>query len=50
LNNFKASTIGEIGIGGVRLYGSYSLSNLFDSKLSYLEMNPFAVGIRFSKF
>jgi hypothetical protein len=50
LNNFKASTIGEIGIGGVRLYGSYSLSNLFDSKLSYLEMNPFAVGIRFSRF
>jgi hypothetical protein len=50
LNNFKASTIGELGIGSIRLYGSYSLSNLFDNKLSYFEMNPFAVGLRFSKF
>jgi hypothetical protein len=50
LNNFKASTIGELGIGPIRLYGSYSLTNLFDKQLSNFEMNPYAIGLRFSRF
>jgi hypothetical protein len=50
LNNFKAATIGELGIGPIRLYGSYSLTNLFDKQLSNFEMNPYAFGIRFSRF
>ena len=50
LNNVKAATIGELGIGSLRLYGSYSLTNLFDKKLTNFDMAPFAIGIRFSKF
>lgn len=50
LNNFKLATIGELGIGSVRLYGSYSRTNMFDEKLTNFDMNPFAIGIRFSKF
>ena len=50
LNNFKMATIGEIGIGSIRLYGSYSITNMFDEKLTNYDMNPFAIGIRFSKF
>jgi hypothetical protein len=50
LNNFKAATIGELGIGPIRLYGSYSLTNLFDKQLSNFEMNPYAIGLRFSRF
>ena len=50
LNNFRLATIGELGIGALRLYGSYGLTNLFDKKLTHFDMTPFAVGIRFSKF
>ena len=50
LNNFKLATIGELGIGSVRLYGSYSRTNMFDEKLTNFDMNPFAIGVRFSKF
>jgi hypothetical protein len=50
LNNFRLATIGELGIGSLRLYGSYGLTNLFDKKLTHFDMAPFAVGIRFSKF
>jgi hypothetical protein len=50
LNNFKTATIGEIGIGGVRLYGSYNMTNLFDKKYTSIDMTPFAIGLRFSKF
>ena len=50
LNNTKLATIGELGVGGIRLYGSYSLTNLFDKKLTSFDMAPFAIGIRFSKF
>jgi hypothetical protein len=44
------ATIGELGVGGIRLYGSMSMTNLFDKKLTYIDMAPFAVGVRFSKF
>jgi hypothetical protein len=50
LNDFKMATIGELGLGSIRLYGSYSMTNLFDKKLTYFDMAPFAIGIRFSKF
>lgn len=50
LSNTKLATIGELGIGSLRLYGSYSLTNLFDKNLSSFDMAPFAIGVRFSKF
>jgi hypothetical protein len=50
LNNFKMATIGELGIGGIRLYGSFNTTNLFDKNLTNFDMTPFAVGVRFSKF
>jgi hypothetical protein len=50
LNNVKMATIGELGIGSLRLYGSYSLTNLFDKNLTNFDMAPFAIGVRFSKF
>jgi hypothetical protein len=50
LNNFKMATIGELGIGSIRLYTSYNISNMFDEKLTHFDMAPFAVGVRFSKF
>lgn len=50
LNNFKMATIGELGIGAIRLYGSYNISNMFDEKLTHFDMAPFALGVRFSKF
>lgn len=50
LNNFKAAAIGELGVGSVRLYGSYSLTNLFDKSLTNFDMAPFAIGVRFSRF
>ncbi len=50
LNNTKLATIGELGIGSLRLYGSYSLTNLFDKNLTSFDMAPFAIGVRFSKF
>jgi hypothetical protein len=50
LNNFKMATIGELGIGNIRLYGSLNTTNLFDKNLTHFDMTPFAVGVRFSKF
>ncbi len=50
LNNFKMATVGELGVGGIRLYGSLSMTNLFDKKFTSIDMAPFAVGVRFSKF
>ena len=50
LNNSKVAAIGELGIGGIRLYGTYSLTNLFDKNLTYFDMAPFVIGLRLSKF
>ena len=50
LNNFKMATIGELGIGSIRFYGSLNMTNLFDKNLTHFDMAPFAVGVRFSKF
>jgi hypothetical protein len=50
LNDWRFATIGELGVGSVRLYGSFANSNLFDINQRILDMQPFAVGLRFSKF
>jgi Outer membrane protein beta-barrel domain len=50
LNNLKMSTIGELGIGSIRLYGSYNMTNLFDKNLTSFDFLPYAIGVRFSKF
>jgi len=50
LNDWRFATIGELGVGAVRLYGSFANSNLFDINQRILDMQPFAVGLRFSKF
>lgn len=50
LSDFKMATIGELGVGSIRLYGSYNMTNLFDEKLTNFDVTPFAIGIRFSKF
>jgi len=50
LNDWRFATIGELGLGALRLYGSFSNSNLFNNNQSFIDMQPFAVGLRFSKF
>jgi hypothetical protein len=50
LNDWRFATIGELGVGAVRLYGSFANSNLFNKNQSFVDMQPFAVGLRFSKF
>jgi hypothetical protein len=50
LNDWRFATIGELGVGALRLYGSFANSNLFNNNQSYIDMQPFAVGLRFSKF
>jgi hypothetical protein len=49
LSPFRTAVIGELGIGPVKLYGSYSLNTLHES-YTKLEQYPFAVGIRFSNW
>jgi hypothetical protein len=49
LEPFKATVIGEIGVGIARFYGSYSLTNMFKNG-TRLEQYPFAVGVRFSNW
>jgi hypothetical protein len=46
----RFATIGELGIGGIRLYGSYGSINLFDKNQSRLSLFPYAIGLRFSNF
>lgn len=50
LNDWRFATIGELGIGSIRLYGSYGFSNLFDKNQTSFDMQPYALGIRFSHF
>ncbi len=50
LNDWRIATIGELGVGSIRLYGSYGMSNLFNKSQSFYDMQPFALGLRFSKF
>lgn len=47
LEPFRVAVVGELGLGHVKLYGSYSLNSLHKSSTG-LEQYPFALGIRFS--
>jgi hypothetical protein len=50
LNDWRFATIGELGLGSLRLYGSFANANLFNKNQSLVDMQPFAVGLRFSRF
>jgi hypothetical protein len=45
LRDFKFSYIGEIGLGPVRLYGSYAMQSMFENTL---DQTPYNFGIRLS--
>ena len=47
LEQFKFSYIGEIGLGPVRLYGSYSPASFYKKGL---DMRPYTLGIRLSNW
>jgi len=47
MEKFKISYIGDIGLGPVRLYGSYSPKTIFERGL---DLKPFNIGVRFSKW
>ena len=47
LERFKFSYIGELGLGPVRLYGSYSPKSIFERAL---DLRPYTVGVRFSNW
>lgn len=45
LNKFKLAYVGELGLGYVKLYGSYSPTSIFKSETN-LKFNPFTIGVR----
>jgi len=47
LEKWKLSYIGELGLGKVRLYGSYSPNSIFENGLDF---RPYAVGLRLSNW
>lgn len=47
LEKFRLAYIGELGIGPIHLYGSYSIHRLHETGL---EQYPYTIGIRFSNF
>ena len=47
LEPFKINYIAEVGMGPVRLYGSYSPTSIYQSGL---DMRPFTFGVRFSNW
>ncbi|MGC8750567.1 outer membrane beta-barrel protein [Hydrotalea sp.] len=49
LQPWRVAAIAELGLGPIRLYGSYSLNNLYKESTG-LDQIPYAVGIRFSRF
>ena len=46
---WRIAAIGEVGLGPIRLYGSYSLNRL-QKDITRVEQYPYAVGIRFSNW
>lgn len=46
LEKFKLSYVAELGIGPVKLYGSYSPKSMYDHSLDF---KPYTIGIRLSK-
>jgi hypothetical protein len=49
LQPFRLAAVAELGLGPVRLYGSYSLNKLHDDG-TRLSQYPYAIGIRFSNW
>jgi len=47
LEKFRLAYIGEIGIGPIHLFGTYSIHKLHETGL---EQYPYSIGIRFSSF
>lgn len=47
LEQFRLAYVGELGIGPVHLFGSYSMRNLYEKGL---EQYPYSLGIRFSSW
>jgi hypothetical protein len=47
LEKWKFSYIGELGLGPVRLYGSYSPNSIFQNDLNFA---PYSIGIRLSNW
>ena len=47
LDPWRIAYVGEIGLGPVRVYGSYSVNNLYDHGVTQY---PYAVGLRFSNW
>lgn len=47
LEKFKISYIGELGLGPVKFYGSYSPKSMFSNEMDF---RPYAFGLRLSKF
>jgi hypothetical protein len=47
LERFKFSYIAELGIGPIRLYGSYSPNSMYEKSL---DIKPYTVGLRFSNW
>lgn len=47
LEKWKLAYVAELGLGPVRLYGSYAITNLHEKGL---EQRPYAVGVRFSNW
>ncbi len=46
-NRFKLSYVAELGLGPVRLYGSYSPQSIFKNEM---DLKPYTIGIRFSNW
>ncbi len=49
LNPWRLAAVGEIGLGPVRLYGSYSFNKLHKDG-TQMDQYPYSVGIRFSNW
>lgn len=47
LNKWKLAYIGELGLGPVRLYGSYAITDLHENGLA---QRPYNLGVRFSNW
>jgi hypothetical protein len=47
MERFKFSYITELGLGPVRLYGSYSPKTIFERSL---DVKPYNIGLRFSNW
>lgn len=47
LEKWKLAYIGELGLGPVRLYGSYAITNMFEKGL---DQKPYSIGIRLSNW